>query len=92
MARAKKEREETLPKPTREANKEAEQAKQGKAAMPVPKGSAEMEGPKKLPVVDPRRKRAAPCVVFRCPQKQDPTDCVTFRKMSSRHRLRTRVQ
>ncbi len=48
MARAKKEREETLPETTKGVNKEAEQAKQGKAAMPAPKGSAETEGPKRL--------------------------------------------
>jgi hypothetical protein len=85
MARAEKEREGTLPETTREPTRRQSRQSRGRQPCLPLRGPLRRKGPRSFLVVEPRRKWAAPCVVFGCPLKHDPTDSV---KMSSRHRLR----
>ncbi len=71
-ARAEKELEGTLPETSKGANKEAEQAKQGKAAMPTSKGSAETEGPKKLSSGRAKEEVGSPLRGIRMPPEARP--------------------
>jgi hypothetical protein len=80
-----------LPKAVGPSDKREKQVKQGRADMPVPKGFAGAEGPKRRQEIKPGKPWLFSCIVLGRLQKHNPADCKTFRKMSSRQRL-TKVQ